>query len=109
MWDWSEWAKIWRKYRHCEQTAGPSTAPLAMRLREAPLRMTVSKLENHLTSSYMTLHPALGGGACGGEVCKLGADAVDHGEDELFNFLGLDLCLDQELGGAEAEFGHLGL
>jgi hypothetical protein len=28
------------KYGCCEANAGPSTAPLAMRLREAPLRMT---------------------------------------------------------------------
>src|SRR6266567_9614743 len=31
--------KIGRKSRHYEQTAGPSTAPLAMRLRGAPFRM----------------------------------------------------------------------
>src|SRR5258708_5825765 len=41
--------KICRKYRQYEQTAGPfdrlragsSTSPLAMRLRETPLRMTI--------------------------------------------------------------------
>jgi hypothetical protein len=27
---------------YAEETAGPSTAPLAMKLREAPLRMTLS-------------------------------------------------------------------
>jgi len=31
-----------RKQRHPKLTAGPSTTPLAMRLREAPLRMTIS-------------------------------------------------------------------
>ena len=34
--------KIWRKYGHYEETAGSSTATLAMKLREAPLRMTIS-------------------------------------------------------------------
>ena len=33
---------------------------------------------------------------------------MDHGEDELFDFLRLDLGLGEELGGAEAELGHLG-
>jgi hypothetical protein len=50
-----------RKYRHCEQTAGPfdrlragsSTALLAMRLREAPLRMTISIPINHLSSTIV--------------------------------------------------------
>src|SRR6266436_4030144 len=51
----------------------------------------------------------LGGWARGGEVGELGADAVDHGKDELFDFLGLDLGLGEELGGSEAELGHLGL
>ena len=49
---------IWKKYWHYEQTAGPfdrlragsSTAPLAMRLRESPLRMTISTSINHLSS-----------------------------------------------------------
>jgi hypothetical protein len=36
------------KYWHYEQNAGPSTAPLAMRLREAPFRMTISISINHL-------------------------------------------------------------
>jgi hypothetical protein len=40
--DWSEEANEMEKYRPLEQTAGPSTAPLAMRLRESPLRMTIS-------------------------------------------------------------------
>ncbi len=34
------WCEIGREYWHVELVAGPSTAPLAMRLREAPLRMT---------------------------------------------------------------------
>jgi hypothetical protein len=51
----------------------------------------------------------LGGWACGGEVGELGAKAVDHGEDQLFDFLWLDLGLGEELGGAEAELGHLAL
>jgi hypothetical protein len=33
---------------------------------------------------------------------------VDHGEDELFDFLGLDFGLGEEFGGAEAKLGHLG-
>ncbi len=33
-------------------------------------------------------------------------DALDHGKDELFDLLGLDLGLGEELGGAEAELGH---
>src|SRR5271168_4945510 len=45
----------------------------------------------------------------GGEVGELGANAVDHGEDELFDFVGLDFGLGEELGGAETELGHLGL
>src|ERR1700733_15477154 len=44
-----------------------------------------------------------------GEVGELGADTVDHGEDELFDLLRLDLSLGEELGGAEAELGHLAL
>src|ERR1700678_1874938 len=42
----------------------------------------------------------------GGEVGKPSADAVDHGEDQLFNLLGLNFGLGEELGGAEAEFRH---
>jgi hypothetical protein len=34
---------------------------------------------------------------------------VDHGKDELFDLMGLNLGLGEELGGAEAEFCHLGL
>src|SRR5882757_3389453 len=41
-----------RKYRHCEQTAGPSTAPLAMRLRETPLKMTIFIPINHLSFNH---------------------------------------------------------
>ena len=37
--------------RHCEQTAGPSTAPLAMRPQEAPLRM----LKLYVDSSVLSL------------------------------------------------------
>jgi hypothetical protein len=33
---------------------------------------------------------------------------VHHGEDEFFDLLGLDLGFGEELGGAEAELGHLG-
>jgi hypothetical protein len=52
---------------HYEQTAGPfdklragsSTAPLAMRLRESPLGMTISTSINHLNSSYMSMHPGV--------------------------------------------------
>ncbi len=51
----------------------------------------------------------LGGGACRGEVSELGANAVDHGEDEFFDLLRLDLGFGEELGGAEAELGHLDL
>src|ERR1700760_2978848 len=51
----------------------------------------------------------LSGRAGGGEVGEFGADAVDHGEDEFFDFLGLDLSFGEELGGSEAELGHLGL
>src|SRR5216683_3160272 len=58
---------IWKKYRHYEQTAGPfdrvragsSTAPLAMRLRESPLRMTISTSINPLSSSYMSIYPSV--------------------------------------------------
>ena len=34
---------------------------------------------------------------------------MDHGEDEFFDLLGLDLGFGEELGGAEAELGHLGV
>src|SRR5271156_4220067 len=34
---------------------------------------------------------------------------MDHGEDELFNFLRLDFGFGEELGGSEAELGHFGL
>jgi hypothetical protein len=34
---------------HYEQTAGPSTAPLAIKLREAPLRMTIFHTRQLLT------------------------------------------------------------
>ena len=44
-----------RESRHNEQTAGPSTAPLAMRLREVSLRMTNSISANHLGSNYMSI------------------------------------------------------
>src|SRR5260370_31103138 len=44
-----------RKGRSQEQTAGPSTAPLAMKLREAPLRMTHLLKIKHLRTSYMSL------------------------------------------------------
>jgi len=36
------WCKMRRKYWQAEPTAGSSTAPLAMKLQEAPLRMTLS-------------------------------------------------------------------
>ena len=51
----------------------------------------------------------LSGRAGGGEVGEFGADAVDHGEDEFFDFLGLDLSFGEELGWSEAELGHFGL
>src|SRR4051812_47032233 len=51
----------------------------------------------------------LGGGTGGGEVGKLGANALDHREDEFFDLLGLDLGFGEELGWSEAELGHLGL
>src|SRR5260370_2744483 len=47
--------EIWRKYRRYEQTAGPSTASLAMGLRETPLRMTISISINHLSSNYISI------------------------------------------------------
>jgi hypothetical protein len=34
---------------------------------------------------------------------------VDHREDEFFDFVRLDLGFGEELGGSEAELGHLGL
>src|ERR1700735_4347057 len=36
-----------------------------------------------------------------------GAEIVDHGEDEFFDLLGLNLGLGEELGGAKAELGHV--
>ncbi len=42
----------------------------------------------------------------GGEIGEPGAHALDHGKDELFDLLGLDLGLGEELGGAEAKLGH---
>jgi hypothetical protein len=45
-----------------EQTVGPSTAPLAMRLREAPLRMTLL-LFGHIVVPYLPMlarHEGLG-------------------------------------------------
>src|SRR5258705_11730275 len=51
----------------------------------------------------------LGGGCRGGEVSELGANGVDHGEDKFFDLLRLDLGFGEELGGAEAELGHLDL
>ena len=38
--------------RHCEPTAGPSTAPLAIKLREATLRMTLHLICKHLISKH---------------------------------------------------------
>ena len=46
------------------------------------------------------------GGGCDGEVGELGANAVDHGEDEIFDLLRLDLGFGEELGGAETKLGH---
>ena|ERR1700678_3853052 len=43
------------------------------------------------------------------EICEFGADAVDHGEDELFNFLRLNFGFGEKLGGSEPELRHLGL
>jgi hypothetical protein len=50
----------------------------------------------------------LGGSGCG-EVRELGANSVDHGQDELFDLVGLNFGFGEELRRAEAEFGHLGL
>src|ERR1700722_10266844 len=50
----------------------------------------------------------LSGGAGGGEIGEFGAEAVDHGEDEFFDLLGLNLGLGEDLGGAETELGHFG-
>lgn len=55
------------------------------------------------------LPKVLGGWAGGREVGEAAANAVDHGEDQFFDLLGLDLGLGEEFGGAEAEFCHLGL
>jgi len=38
-----------------EQTAGPSTAPLAMKLREASLRMTISISLKYLLPIYRSI------------------------------------------------------
>jgi hypothetical protein len=43
-------------WRH-EQTADPSTAPLAMNLREASLRMTSRIFISRLRNVYMSIHP----------------------------------------------------
>src|SRR5271154_2350668 len=45
---------------------------------------------------------------CRGEVGEFGANAMDHGENELFDFLRLDFSFGEELGGSEAKLGHLG-
>src|SRR5258707_15542898 len=39
-----------------EQTAGPSTARFAMKLRAPPLRMTLLLKIRHLPSTYMSMH-----------------------------------------------------
>jgi hypothetical protein len=41
------WCEMRGEYWHVERVAGPSTAPLAMKLREAPLRMTDSVSIHH--------------------------------------------------------------
>ncbi len=43
------------------------------------------------------------------EVSVFGANTMDHGEDELFDLVGLNLRFGEELSGAEAKLGHLGL
>jgi hypothetical protein len=48
----------------------------------------------------------LTGWGCGGEVGKLCANAVNHGVDQLFDLLGLNLGFGEEFGGAEAVHGH---
>jgi hypothetical protein len=50
--------KIQRKSGHYEQTAGPSTAPLAMRLQEAPLRMTNFYTNQSQTLGQTSKHPS---------------------------------------------------
>ena len=47
------------------------------------------------------------GGAKVGELSVGATEVVDHGEDEFFDLLGLDLSLGKEFGGAEAELGHV--
>jgi hypothetical protein len=40
--------------------SGNSTAPLAIQLREAPLRMTDLRIYQHLLKSYMSMHSNFG-------------------------------------------------
>lgn len=35
-----------------------------------------------------------------GEIGKLSTETLNHGKDEIFHLLRLDLCLGEELGGA---------
>src|ERR1700734_4371464 len=58
--------------------------------------------------SFLAGFPNSDGGG-GGEVGELGADAVDHREDEFFDLVGLNFGLGEELGGSEAKLGHFDL
>jgi hypothetical protein len=58
--------------------------------------------------SFLAGFPNLDSGG-GGEVGELGADAVDHREDEFFDLVGLNFGLGEELGGSEAKLGHFDL
>jgi hypothetical protein len=75
-------------------------------MRENSFSHATRILEIYLLISFEARFPKLDW--CGrGEVGKSCAYAVDHRQDELFDLLGLNLGFGEELGGAEAELGHL--
>src|SRR5580704_16881335 len=86
-----------------------SSSSIIKTRRMSELILSCDASNGRCLAGFVGLICRLGGRACGGEVSKLGANAVDHGEDELFDLLGLDLGFGEELCGSEAELGHFGL
>ena len=62
---------------------------------------------NLLISAWVS--PESGRWAYSDKIRKAGFDAMDHGEDEFFDLVWLDLGFGEELGGAEAKLRHFGL
>jgi hypothetical protein len=53
------WCEMRREYWEVERDAGPSTTPLAMKLREAPLRMTLSINPSQTLRMTFSFSPSL--------------------------------------------------